>query len=488
MRATLTETALTMRVLLPVLAVLLSGCQCTPPADCATSCAGCCDATGACQPGTTSAACGTGASACVACTGTQSCQTHACTDPAPTGFQLIDLDATAVDATVIAMAVDAAQERIGVAYFSNLGTQTMPGTPDYALQYVEWRQGVRAAPQRVKVVQRVVGLSLAFEPSTGEPLVAYLGGGADTSLFWFQSDAVLSRRTGGTTWTELVVATRGDQVSCPAALSDCGFLVGLWPSVVFDSTGKLYFVYRDAHQAQFATQDWSVSDVELWEGAVPPTVPTCVAAGTGGGGHNQLALGAGDQPALVYDQMADAADNGGANLYFQRRTAAGTWTAPASLLGVTSTQTGASLAWDSQAGYGIATLDRATNILSFLSSQDGTSWAAPEDVFGSGTGGWYPSLAFDPLAHEPAIAFAFCSPAGNGTETSCRASQDELRVSQRGGGVWHETLVDAAGGVFPKLGFFASGKRFVVYRAPPAVDGAGVPVTGVGQLKLAVER
>ena len=32
-------------------------------------------------------------------------------------------------------------------------------------------------------------------------------------------------------------------------------VVGLWPSVVFDSTGKLYFVYRDADQAQFATQD-----------------------------------------------------------------------------------------------------------------------------------------------------------------------------------------------------------------------------------------
>ena len=54
--------------------------------------------------------------------------------------------------------------------------------------------------------------------------------------------------------------------------------------------------------------------------------------------------------------------------------------------------------------------------------------------------------------------------------------------------MWHETLVDSGGAVHPKLGFFASGKRFVVYRTPPALDDAGLPVTPVGQLKLAVER
>ena len=57
--------------------------------------------------------------------------------------------------------------------------------------------------------------------------------------------------------------------------------------MAFDPTGKFYFAYRDAHNGQFAMQDYNASDVELWEGtSIPPTTPTCLAQG----GNNKVAL------------------------------------------------------------------------------------------------------------------------------------------------------------------------------------------------------
>lgn len=412
-----------------------------------------------------------------------------------TPFALSQLDSTAVDATYFAMAVDPVRERVGVAYFSNKGTQSIPGTPDFDVKYVEWRQGVVSAVETLTTVQRKVGISVTFEPVTGDPIVAYLGGPPmpAISIFWHQSDAVINRRSGGT-WTETIVATDGNQVTCGNAVSDRGFLVGLWPTVAFDSTGKFYFAYRDGHGGQFPQQDWAGSDVELWEGGVPPTTGTCLAQGGNNkdayGGHNQMIIGADDQPAIIYDQMFGTPDTNGINVVFQKRNrATNMWSSPGALLTVSNTQTGASLAYDATEGYGIAFVDRSTNELSYLNSVNGTAWSAVDPVYGAGTGGWYPSLAMDPVNHEPAIAFYICSPRSSVNETGCTTTEDKLVVTQRVVGTWRETVVDEGGGYHPKIGFFASGKRVLVYRTPPAIDPvSGLTVTGVGALKIAVER
>ena len=413
-------------------------------------------------------------------------------------FTLTDLDPAAVDATSFAMAVDPVAERVGVAYYSAAGTQTMMGTPDYNIKYVEWKQGVVSPIQIVRpVVQRMAGIALVFDPATGEPIMSYLGGAAGfemgMSIFWFQSDAVINRRTGGSTWTETTVATDGNQVTCGNGVSDRGFLVGLWPALALDSTGKMYLAYRDGHAGQFPQQDWAGSDVELWDGAPPPTNKTCLAQGGNNkqawGGHNTMVIGADDQPAIIYDQMFGTADSNGINVIFQKRSAAGTWTPPGTLLSISNTQTGASLAWDPQEGYGIAVVDRATNQLSYVNSLNGTAWSTVDPVFGAGTGGWYPNLAMDPINHEPAIAFYVCSPRGSVNETGCTTTDDRLVVTQRIVGTWRETLVDANGGYHPKIGFFASGKKVITYRAPPAIDPVtGLTATNVGALKIAVER
>ena len=469
---------------------LLPGCVClSGPIVCGpNNCEGCCDAAGACKPGTTSAVCGKGANTCRACPSAQTCEAKVCTAASASGFTLTDLDASALDATYLSMAIDRTQDRVGVAYFTNAGTQTLVGVPDYDLKYLEWRAGVTSTPQKIRTVQRLVGVALGFDPATNEPVVSYLGGGSDTSLFWLQSDAVLNRRTAGVTWTETAVATMGNQVTCNNPISDRGFLVGLWPTFTWDSTGKLYFAYRDAHQGQSGVQDWEGSDLELWETGFPPTVGTCLAPGDGAGGHSQLVMGLNDQPAIVYDRMPTGADVAPANVYFQRRTAAGTWTPRSSLITLSNVQSGPSLAWDAQEGFGVAVQDRSTNQLLYFSSLDG-NFGASDLVFGAGSGGWFPSLAMDPVNHEPAIAFTVCSPQDGVSESSCLTSQDELRVAQRSGTRWNQVVVDVGGGAMPKLGFLSSGKRVVVYRTPPAIDSAtSLPVMAPGKLKLAVER
>lgn len=413
-------------------------------------------------------------------------------------FGVSDLDANARDATHFAVAFDPATERVGVAYYTPAGTETMVGHPDFELKYVEWKQGaIVVPPERIRLSQRLVGLSVAFDPLSGDPFVGFLGGPegfvVGMSNYWFQSDAVIARRSSAGTWTQSTVATDGNNVMCGNRVSDTGFLVGLWSALAFDSTGKLYFGYRDGHNGQFPQQDWGGSDVEVWEGPPTPTTGVCVAQGGNNkdayGGHLRMAMCNG-QPAIVHDQMYGTADTNGQNVIFQKRNTDGTWTAPGgTLLAIGNTQTGPTVACDPMEGYGIAVVDRATNQLSYINSANGTSWSAIDPVFGAGSGGWYPWLAMDPINHEPAIAFYVCSARSAVNETGCNIGEDDLRVTQRIGGNWRETVVDQGGGYAPRLSFFASGKRVVVYRVPPAIDPAtGLPVTNTGALKIAVER
>lgn len=420
------------------------------------------------------------------------------------GFAVTVLDANARGQTSLAMAVDPVAERVGVAYFTPRGTQTTAdggAIDDYNLNYVEYNHGVVSGPETIRYMQRVYGLSLAFEPTHKDPVVAYLGGESGfivgQSFFWFQSDAVYARRSG-TTWTETVVARNGGDAPAGNNVSDMGFLVGLWPSILFDPSGTLYFAYRDGHNGQFPLQDWGASDVELWSGPWGGTLaPTVLAAGgkdkKGYGGHNQLVMGA-SQPAVIYDEMPATADGSGKMVWFTERTADGNWTTPQIIYNVLDTgPLGASFAYDGtdggREGFGLAL--GAGSKLSYLNRNPTTGlWSDPDEFFTTGSGGWYPSLAMDPIYHEPAIAFYVCSTRAGRGDTQCLDTENELRVTQRPqSGNWIEVVVDPEGGYAPKLGFFASGKRFVVYRSPHGVEQAtGRSLENVGVVKIAVEQ
>ncbi len=424
------------------------------------------------------------------------------------GFAITVLDPNARVATYLAMAVDPVAERVGVAYFTPKGTQTIApaadgGTTvndDYELKYVEYTHGVVSTPETLRVMQRLEGLSLAFEPTHKDPVVAYLGGATSfvvgESIFWFQHEAVYARKSGST-WTETVVARNSGDAPAGNNVSDLGFLVGLWPSILFDPAGNFFFVYRDAHNGEFPLQDWGASDVELWNGPWGGSLaPTVLAAGgkdkKGYGGHLQLVMGA-SQPAVIYDELPTTADGSGQIVWFNERKADGTWKTPQIIYNVYDTGPfGASFAYDGTdggtEGFGLA-LGASSHLTYFNRNPANGTWNTPDPFFSIGSGGWYPSLAMDPIYHEPAIAFYVCSTHDGRGATQCLDTENDLRVSQRMGGNWREVVVDTEGGYAPKLGFFASGKRFVVYRTPPGVHQAtGQSLENVGIVKIAVER
>lgn len=389
----------------------------------------------------------------------------------------------------IALAVGP-QDRIGMAYFVRLSTQTN-NAQDFELRYREFNGGTLSNAETVARVQRVYGVSVAFAAS-GQPAIAYLGGGRDDSTFWYQSDLAVAYRNSNGTWTERVVATQSGQAATGNALSDGGFLVGLNPSIVF-SGNQAIVAYRDGHRGQFGRQDWESSDLEVAIGGPTTWQYRMVKPGgddkQGWGGHIGLIM-AGNQPAVVHDKAPESALASGTDVIFQRRNADGvTWTAPVRVQDVPNTQLGASMAYDATVGFGIAVLNKANDALTYVECDEGTAtrcaaaadWSTPDPVYNVGTGGWYPSLAFDPVNHEPSIAYYVCALEPGRNDTSCNTGDDELVVSTRIGGIWRESLVDAGGGWSPKLAYLSNGKRVVLYRAPVVAPDSGA-------LKLAVEQ
>lgn len=402
-------------------------------------------------------------------------------------FSIVELDPAARGLFPMAMAVDAAEDRVVVAYFTPKGTQTVQAIEDLNLNVVEWKSGVVSPVQTIRFVQRAPGLAVALHPTTKEPTVAFLGGPDRLlpnapSVFWFQHDASLATRSGST-WTEVAAATLGD-VCAPVGSPMGASIVGLWPALRFETTGRAIFAYRDIHFAQNTT-DSTGSDLESMEGPLGALAPRCIFAGfdtkPGRGARLMMAAGPNDETVLVYDQNVKTADGVGADVVLQRRTATG-WTAPQVVLVSPDTMTGPQVAWDSMEGYAVAVV--RGSVLTYRRSPDGTTWDAEETVVSSGSGGWYPSLAMDLINHEPSIAFYDCSTSSNVAVTECQTSQDALKLTRKGGGRWQTPItVDAEGGV-PKLGMLSNGRRVIAYRVANTKDDA----SRVGVLKLAVER
>lgn len=381
-------------------------------------------------------------------------------------FVRLTLDGSPTPLSPLAMAVGP-QDQVGVAYFVRTREATDTQTEEFELRFVEWQGGQASAPERVVTVNLVYGVALAYD-SNGRAAVSYLGGGADQSLEWLQSDLAVSYRQAPGQWVEQIAVRRSNEVLANNPVSDFGVVVGINPAMTFDGT-RAYVAYRDVHGGQYPQQDWAGSDLELAEGGPTSWAIRMVKAGGNDkqawGGHISMVM-AGSQPALVHDQVFGSANGTGQNVFFQRRQADGTWSAQLKVQSVSNTQLGASLAWDSQRGYGIAVLERSNHLLTYTESANGSTWTQPDPVFQQGAGGWYPSLAFHPSEHQPHIAFYVCSLSASANEFSCDSSVDELRLVYRVGNRWQEQVLDEAGGWSPKLGFLSTGQRAVAYRDP----------------------
>jgi hypothetical protein len=404
-------------------------------------------------------------------------------------FTIVELDANARGLFPLAMAVDAADGRVVIAYFTPQGTQTVLGVDDLSLKVVEWRNGVATTPQTLRFMQRAPGVAIALHPSTKEPTVAFMGGPDRLlpnapSVFWFQHDASLATRSGTTWLPEVAAQTLGDVCAPPGSPMGAS-IIGLWPALRFDAMGRVVFAYRDVHFGQNNT-DYTGSDLESVEGPLNALTPRCVFAGfdlkPGMGARLMMVAGPGDETVLVYDQNVRGGDTEGQDVVMQRRTGTG-WTPPNVVLSSGNTQTGPQVAWDPMLGYAVAVV--RGSILAYRQSTNASTWDNEETVVSEGSGGWYPSLAIDPVSHDPSLAYYACSRSSGVAVTDCQTSQDALRVVTRGGMRWQTPVtVDEEGGWSPKLGFFATGKRVIAYRVANTTDGSA----RAGLLKLAIER
>ncbi len=385
---------------------------------------------------------------------------------------------------------------------------------DYDVMYVEFDAQTQTAtqPQKIALVQRQVGVSLDFQPN-GEPAVAYLGFlGAESDpsqAFWFQNDGVIAFRSGGSSWTSQVTAvSTGDQAIAGNPPSDApATVVGLYPALLFEN-GSPMLVYRDVHTGQSAgTGDYQSSDMELavLGSGTNPSVTSRLVIQEGGnykngwGAHNRIIHGLDGGPALISDRSISGPDTFGEDVVFSERVAANTWQTrsitattagsvpfPPFSNSPANTQAGPQIGYDPTEGYAVAYMDRSVGTLKYSNCQTNCSdptvnhWSTPDPVFGSGSGGWYPSVAVNPTTHAPSIAFYICSNQSGKNEGSCDPTQDELDITERlvPGGAWTSpTTVDLAGAFQTQMKYLPSGKRAIAYRDP---------VTGV--LKLAVEN
>jgi hypothetical protein len=411
---------------------------------------------------------------------------------------------------------------IGFAYVEESANQDPTTKPrdagaliNYDIVYSEWNGGTVSNKQLVhSPVVNYVGVSLDYQAS-GEPAVAYLGFATAaptpydiTAAYWYQNDAVVTYRSGGT-WTEQTAVQTSGEAACGNGSCDNGDVVGLFPALLFDGAGAL-LAYKDVHFGSSPLGDYGGADLELALGGptswthyllqvgkdfTPSIFCSSTSARLSRGSHNRFIHGAGGNPALVSDlgDQSPPATSVSSSLYFTERRS-GAWSCPALLLNagetgaLTNTENGPSLAYDSVEGYAVAVSNVSTHGVFYknCSAADCTNpsnWAALQTVFQYGSSGYFASVAVNPDTHEPWVAHYFCSNNSGDVVTNCPASQRQLKVSNsaRGTGTpgpWTAETVDVLGAFQTQMLYLRNPTRLAIgYRDPTS-----------GALKLAVEN
>jgi hypothetical protein len=415
------------------------------------------------------------------------------------GLIVVTLDPNATGNGDIAMAIGP-NDKVGVAYFTVL--DQMGTGYDYTINYVEYKNGVVSAPSIVRTVQRPLGLTLAYM-GDGTPAVGYLGGmnyvcnGGDAgctptgSTYWLESQAAIAYLQADGGWGENVCmqdSTAGGAFNVTGlpcvnpALMNRGAVVGLWPSLLFDG-GTAMMVFRDVHDGQYPVQDWQASATKMcvgkplsWSWAAPIADDNCSCANTRGafGGHNQLIWGPNGSVAVVSDQMQNDQGEvfvGGHDVRFSMQRSDGTWTTAfnpfhagcaSTVDTIHDTQTGPVMAYSAATGFVVAVVDHSTDDLMYVASPDGLNWGQVQHVYNQGSGGWYPSIAVDPISGAPAVAFFICSLSPSAT--SCSPTDAQLVVKELVGSGWQDVLnVPGTQFYLPKLGYLSTGKSVIAY-------------------------
>ncbi len=402
------------------------------------------------------------------------------------------------------------------------------GRVDYGVMYLEVRNGaVTRPPSQIAVVQCQDGLTLNFD-AQGDPVVGFLGGGAyfydggypadagpDTtgSLYWLQSQPALaygqtdggwnlqvcmqdSTAMGAFTW--IVNGSGGQDMSAMQLINE-GNVVGLWPSLLFDG-GTTIMAYRDVHFGQFPVQDWAASDIKLCQGtpmnwnswSAPMTIDASGGHKAGGyGSHDQMIFGQSGALAVLCDSVPTGqgvVNQDGNNAWFVQQNlgpwtnTTSEWTLPINPFNpknteadiLVNTQSGPQMAYNLTYGYSVVAVDTAPPMgagapaLYYVSSPDGKIWSNRQTVFSLGSGGFYPSIADDPLNANPNIVYTICS-ANTGilpAPKTCDSPALVLDVVSGNPPDWadNKTTVTNQAAFTPKIAFLSSDKFVIAYR------------------------
>ncbi|MGO8971443.1 MAG: hypothetical protein ACLQDQ_17950 [Myxococcaceae bacterium] len=456
------------------------------------------------------------------------------------------------------MAINPVNGNIGIAYVEYSLDQTDnkpdldPSVENMDILFVEWANGqIVIGPEKVTgtgvgtaslpvAAQDFVGVSLDYQ-ANGEPAVAYNGwaqqlpqygydalaggpsadgGTRSNQAYWFQHNAVVSYRNGGT-WTQETAAMDSEQAaaSSPECAADgscsMGTIVGLYPALFVDSSETI-LAYRDVHfGSSTGTGDFDNSNLDLAFGGPTNWQYTGLAWGKPGillpsgcvgqtrtpwGNHNKFIHGANNTPALISDIGGNEYNTPGTNLIFFEQNTTGGWNCPVSLIKVGTTdppnmqtQTGPSMAYDGLgAGYAVAVSDLSGTGAAYykycLPGADCTqvaNWSLFQPVFQSGTGGYFSSVALNPDTHDPWVAYYFCSASSGYNEFSCPTAERSLQVAttiSTSPGQWNPATattetVDTQGAWQTQMLYLTNPTRLVIgYRDPTT-----------GAMKLAVE-
>lgn len=418
-------------------------------------------------------------------------------------------------------------DRVGVAYFRPTGTFALPlgdagQRENYGVMYVELQnQTVTVPPAQISVVQSQDGLTVGFD-SQGQAVVGFLGGnayfydggypadaGPDTtgSLFWLQSQPALAYQLSDGGWDLEVcmqdstamgafIWSTGDPLA--DQLINEGNVVGLWPTLVFDG-GTTIMAYRDVHFGQFPVQDWVASDVKLCQGtpgnwtnwSAPMTIDASGGHKSGGyGSHNQMVFGLNGALAVICDSDQTgqgSVDTGGDNAWFVQQNLGSytktiaDWSLPINPFNprnveadiLVNTQTGPSMAYNSVFGYSVVVVDTSpptgggAAALYYASSPDGVTWTR-STLFSLGSGGYYPSIADDPVSGNPNVVYTICSgePGVRPAPGACPQPELDLSViSNSPPNLTQNVTTVSTDPVFaPKIAFLSTDKVIIAYR------------------------
>ena len=309
-------------------------------------------------------------------------------------------------------------------------------------------------------------VGLGFAHVNGVPHIAYIGGDDDgVATTPYPTDLMLSTRTGGQ-WSErtLVDVSNEAPATCPGVQNYCnrGHVVGTHAAIAASPRGFVVG-YRDTH-FNFASDDFALSDVEMFGSGIQPAL-SVVDPVRSGGAFLGIALTADDRPVLAYN--VESEDVGEARVGVWAAVWRGTeWVL--ARLGTSQTTARTSVAAASDGTLYVAYFDATNDDLVLATSiDDGTSWTS-EVVESIGKVGLHPALTLD-ASDQPVLAYTYCGPVSDSECPGTLGSNAEVRLARRDGNGWDTILVDdgqGQGGVgtFNSVAIAPNGTIYVAFQ------------------------